>query len=115
MSQVSAAEILRELVAIPTPSSVSNLPLLRWVAAFLDPRGWQVELLPYVDDSGIEKANLIARPIASLASERIDLAFVCHTDTVPYAADWSGALLLEERNAQLHGCGSCDVKGALAC
>jgi acetylornithine deacetylase len=115
MSQVSAAEILRELVAIPTPSSVSNLPLLRWVAAFLEPRGWQVELLPYADDSGVEKANLIARPIASLASERIDLAFVCHTDTVPYAADWSSALLLEERNAQVHACGACDAKGALAC
>jgi acetylornithine deacetylase len=115
MSQINAAEILRELVAIPTPSSVSNLPLLRWVTSFLEPRGWQVELLPYADDSGVEKANLIARPIASDTPKRIDLAFVCHTDTVPYAADWSSALILEECNAQLHGCGSCDVKGALAC
>lgn len=112
MSQlVSAAEILRELVAIPTPSAVSNLPLLRWVEAFLEPRGWRVLLLPYRDQQGVEKANLVARP----DEERIDLAFVCHTDTVPYDANWPGALALQERDGQLHGCGSCDVKGSLAC
>jgi acetylornithine deacetylase len=114
-SALRAAEILRELVAIPTPSSVSNLPLLRWVAAFLEPRGWRVEFLPYEDESGVAKANLIAWSGASDRGSKFDLAFVCHTDTVPYAADWADALVLEERNAQLHGCGSCDVKGALAC
>jgi acetylornithine deacetylase len=40
---------------------------------------------------------------------------VCHTDTVPFAASWSTALQLEERFGNLHGCGACDVKGALAC
>jgi len=72
-------------------------------------------LLPYVDESGVEKANLIARPTSSLPNSRIDLAFVCHTDTVPFATEWSHALELEEREGHLHGCGSCDVKGALAC
>lgn len=117
---VSAAEILRELVAIPTPSTISNLPLLHWVAAFVERRGWQTELLPYDDERGVAKANLIAWPGARLAGSgergfHLDLAFVCHTDTVPYAADWAGALSLDEREGQLHGCGSCDVKGALAC
>jgi len=113
-SVLSAAEILRELVAIPTPSAVSNLPVLRWVEAFLEHRGWRAEILPYLDDNGVEKANLIAR--ANNRSEsKIDLAFICHTDTVPYSADWPAALSLEKRNADLHGCGSCDVKGALAC
>ena len=107
--------MLHELVAIPTPSSVSNLPLLRWVASFLEARGWRVELFPYEDESKVAKANLIAWPGASVLGEQIDLAFVCHTDTVPYAADWPGALVLDEREGQLHGCGSCDVKGALAC
>jgi acetylornithine deacetylase len=110
-----AAEILHELVAIPSPSFVSNLPLLRWVAALLEKRGWCVELLPYEDESQVAKANLIAWPGAANRSSDLDLAFVCHTDTVPYATDWPGALMLDEKDGQLHGCGSCDVKGALAC
>jgi acetylornithine deacetylase len=114
-AEMSAAGILRQLVAIPTPSAISNLPLLHWVAAFLEPRGWLVELLPYVDDAGVEKSNLIARPVVSSSDGQIDLAFVCHTDTVPFAANWACALALDERDGHLHGCGSCDVKGALAC
>jgi acetylornithine deacetylase len=114
-SALSAAEILRELVAIPTPSSVSNLPLLYWVATFLERREWRTEFLPYEDESGVAKANLIAWPDALDRNSKLDLAFVCHTDTVPYAADWPGALALDEREGRLHGCGSCDVKGALAC
>jgi acetylornithine deacetylase len=117
---LTAAEILGDLVAIPTPSPVSNLPLLHWVRQFMEQRGWRVDLLPYEDESQVAKANLIAWPglvRSGLAdhNEHIDLAFVCHTDTVPYAANWAGALNLEEREGQLHGCGSCDVKGALAC
>ena len=115
MAAHSAETILRELVAIPTPSSVSNLPLLQWIQKFLEPRGWRVELLPYRDDSGVEKANLIARPDVPKRGDRVAMAFVCHTDTVPFASDWAGALTLEERDGCLHGCGSCDVKGALAC
>ena len=112
---VFAADVLRELVAIPTPSAFSNVPLLRWVAAFLESRGWQAELFSWTDEVGIEKANLIAWPFASEMPNHIDLAFICHTDTVPFAADWGGALALELREGLLHGCGSCDVKGALAC
>jgi acetylornithine deacetylase len=112
---VPAVEILRELVAIPTPSAVSNLPLLRWVAAFLDRRGWRVVLLQYLDQRGVEKANLVARPGAVADEDKIDLAFVCHTDTVRYDTNWAGALALQEREGLLHGCGSCDVKGSLAC
>ena len=112
---MTASEILRKLVAIPTPSSVSNMPLLNWVAGFLDPLGWRAEFHPYEDDAGVAKANLIAWRGAAERPEFADLAFVCHTDTVPYAANWAGALALEQRGDALHGCGSCDVKGALAC
>ena len=109
------AEILRELVSIPTPSAVSNLPLLHWVRDLLEPLGWRVKLYPNSDEAGVAKANLIARPGAVDDGSPIELAFVCHSDTVPYAPDWAGALSLEERNGRLHGCGACDVKGALAC
>jgi acetylornithine deacetylase len=115
---MNAAEILRELVAIASPSSVSNVSLLRWVQEYLQPRGWHLEWMEWVDENGVMKANLLAfaGPHADAALlAPIDLAFVCHTDTVPYAATWQKALTLEESAGQLHGCGSCDVKGALAC
>jgi acetylornithine deacetylase len=74
-----------------------------------------VELLFWADEAGVEKANLLARPGASFSKDQVELAFVCHTDTVPFAPNWPGALTLEARHDRLHGCGSCDVKGALAC
>ena len=115
----NVAEILRELVAIPSPSAISNLPVLQWVAAYLEPLGWRIERLNWTDEAGIEKANLIAWPgnatSDALTDAPIDLAFVCHTDTVPYAANWSDALKLREVDCNLHGCGACDVKGPLAC
>ena len=112
---MNAAEILRELIAIPTPSAVSNLPLIEWVAQFVQERGWRVEIFPYTDDHGVPKANLIARPASASTQSAIDLTFVCHTDTVPFAAAWTSALSLRAEGRSLHGCGSCDVKGSLAC
>ncbi len=113
---LTAAEILRELVAIPTPSALSNLPLIEWVCRFVEAKGWGAEIFPYTDENGIAKANMIARPAAGASGEVIDLAFVCHTDTVPFRDTWSGALELQADAAQhLHGCGACDVKGSLAC
>jgi len=115
---VTVQEILRELVAIPSPSSVSNLPMLEWVTRFLQPKGWRVELLPYTDEKGVAKGNLLAFPPGSQGLEAgIDLAFVCHTDTVPFSSSWSKATELKPSadGKLLHGSGSCDVKGALAC
>jgi acetylornithine deacetylase/succinyl-diaminopimelate desuccinylase-like protein len=83
---VTAAEILRVLVAIPTPSIMSNVPLLEWVREFMEAHQWRVELLPYADENGVAKANLIARPKRAGVEAPIGLAFVCHTDTVPFAA-----------------------------
>ena len=111
---MTAAEILRVLVAIPTPSLSSNVPLLHWVREFVEARGWQVQLLPYTDERSVAKANMVARPKGIPPHDPIELAFVCHTDTVPFADSWSDALELHERDAFLHGCGACDVKGALA-
>lgn len=114
-ASISAAEILRELVAIPSPSSLSNVRLLEWVRAFLEPRGWRIQWMTYVDPADVDKANLLARPAATDMDSPIGLAFICHVDTVPYAEHWADALSLHEVDGHLHGCGSCDVKGALAC
>jgi acetylornithine deacetylase len=113
-------EILRTLVGIPSVSAMSNRPLIEAAAAFLRQHGWVCHELPYTDPAGVEKVNLIAVPESQrfrsqrLAGGAVDLAFICHTDTVPFSAAWSGATVLEERADFLHGCGACDVKGSLA-
>ena len=115
---MTAQEILRVLVGIPTPYALSNLLYLDWVKRFLEGKGWRVELFPYTDEREISKANLIARPPGAEAGyEKIGLAFVCHSDTVPIANGWTNALELTASGGgtYLHGCGACDVKGALAC
>ena len=114
---MKAAEYLRKLVAIPTPSARSNLPFIDWVAHQMRSRNWQVDLFPYTSESGASKANLIARPAGGSLQDAIDLAFVCHTDTVPYATGWTAALDIQPSadGIFLHGCGACDAKGSLAC
>jgi acetylornithine deacetylase len=115
---MTAQEILRVLVGIPTPYSVSNLLLIDWVKRFLEGKGWRVELFPYTDEREVDKANLIARPPGAPTDESpIDLAFVCHTDTSLLALGWTSALELTASGGGtfLHGCGAADAKGALAC
>ena len=70
----------------------------------------------YTDAAGVPKFNLIAAPGGTRVEDPgTDLAFVCHTDTVPYAADWLRALDPFVADGLLYGCGACDVKGFLAC
>jgi acetylornithine deacetylase len=109
-----AVEILRDLVALPSISSMSNRPVIEAAEHILKRSGWTTQQFPYLDANGIEKINLIAQPAGQSGLE-LDLAFVCHTDTVPFDAQaWPEATSLIERGGMLHGCGSCDVKGSLA-
>jgi acetylornithine deacetylase len=111
---ISAVEILRELVAIPSISAISNRPVIDAAVRILETSGWTAREFPYRDPNGIEKVNVIASPAQQNAAE-VDLAFVCHTDTVPFVPEvWPGATTLEQHNGFLHGCGACDVKGSLA-
>jgi len=110
-----AVEILRELVGIPSVSSISNLPVIEAATWILEASGWTMRRFSYRDANGVEKVNVIARPSQQSASMHVDLAFVCHTDTVPFVPEaWPNATHLEERNGFLHGCGACDVKGSIA-
>ena len=112
----TATEILQKLVAVPSVSALSNLPLLDVITAHIERHGWEIRRFPFVAEDGVEKANLLAVPRQFVSSlPTLDLLFVCHTDTVPYRRDWPAATRLEERDGFLHGCGACDVKGSLAC
>jgi len=107
---------LCQLIRIPSPSAVSNRRLVDYAAGSLQALGWSTRELPYQDAGGIEKLNLIAAPPSQNIEVRdVDLVFMCHTDTVPFASDWEDALKPVFDVGLLHGCGACDVKGFLAC
>jgi acetylornithine deacetylase len=109
-------EHLSNLLRIPSVSSLPNRPVIEYSASVLTSFGWTVREFIYGDDAGVEKVNLIAAPPGQLVADReVDLAFLCHTDTVPYAKEWSQALQPALRGEMLHGCGASDVKGFLAC
>ena len=109
-------EHLMNLIRIPSTSCLSNKAMVDYANAVLREAGWNCAPLRYEDENGTEKLNLIAAPPGQDTEQpHVELAFLCHTDTVPPAADWRGALQPFEKDGILYGCGSCDVKGFLAC
>jgi acetylornithine deacetylase len=113
---IDPVELLRELVSISSVSRQSNRGVISFAQSVLARAGWSFEEYPYVDAWGVEKVNLVAWPDAVGARQNaFHLALVCHTDTVPYAPEWTQATTLLEERSNLHGCGACDVKGFLAC
>ena len=111
----AVVEHLSNLIRIPTPSSVSNRPVVEYAVGVLRQKAWTWREMVYRDSSGVEKVNLVAWPPGQDREESAELAFMCHTDTVPYAADWTGALEPVVADGLVRGCGACDVKGFLAC
>ena len=106
----TVVQILHDLVAIPSVSSVSNVPVVNYAVKLLDD-AWTIRRYPYTDPAGTAKLNVVAgtgKPPAALA-------LVCHTDTVPFDPDWPEAVKPVIRKGKLYGRGSCDVKGFLAC
>jgi acetylornithine deacetylase len=101
-------QLLLDLVAIPSVSSMSNRAVIDYVVSHLDTGLWRIDLDAYGD-----KTNLVAttrRP-----SGPAELALVCHSDTVPYDPEWREAVQPAIRDGRLFGRGSCDVKSFLAC
>ena len=107
---------LSNLIRIPSPSFLSNLPIIDYAAAALEKAQWHSREIIYRDAAGVEKVNLIAAPLHQRLDDiTAELALMCHTDTVPYSSDWPEALEPHVAADLLHGCGACDVKGFLAC
>ena len=104
-------EILADLVRIDSVSSRSNVEIVEYLEKRCIGLGLITKRLPYSDELGIEKVNLVA--LTSDVTE-VELALVGHTDTVPYDPNWSEATKLTERDGKLFGRGSCDTKGFIA-
>jgi acetylornithine deacetylase len=112
----AVVEHLSNLIRIPSPSFLSNRPIIDYAVQVLHKAQWCSREMIYQDVAGVEKVNLIAAPPGqNLDDPIVELALMCHTDTVPYSIDWLQALEPIVTDGMLHGCGACDVKGFLAC
>jgi acetylornithine deacetylase len=102
------AELTRDLVALDSRSSVSNLP----VADRIEPelRGFEIERIDYQDTAGVAKRVLVAH-----RGGPGGIAFSGHMDTVPETGwqddPWSARI---DADGILHGLGSTDMKGPVA-
>ncbi len=110
----TCAEILSDLVSIPSVSMMSNRPVIESVQQYFQPPQWRSTTHAYRDGAATEKLNLVSIT-ASADEPRAELTLVCHTDTVPFPSEWSEAVRPAIRDGKLYGRGSCDVKGFLAC
>ena len=110
MTSLGTVEILERLVAFPTVSRDSNLPLIDWIRNYLADHGVPSQLVH--DDSG-RKANLFA----SIGPQSEGgIVFSGHTDVVPTDEQhWtSDPFKLAARDSRLYARGACDMKGFIA-
>jgi acetylornithine deacetylase len=110
MAVLGTLEILERLIACPTVSRDSNLPLIDWVRNFLADHGVHSHLIP---DSTGRKSNLFA---SIGPPEEGGLVLSGHTDVVPVDGQaWtSDPFTLTARGPRLHARGACDMKGFIA-
>lgn len=103
-------EILARLVAFPTVSRDTNLPLIDWVEEYLD--GWGVVAHRKWNEDRT-KAGLYAQVGPDVEGGVI---LSGHSDVVPVdGQDWtSDPWTVVEREGRLYGRGTCDMKGFVA-
>lgn len=106
----TAKEMLEKLVAFPSVSSESNLPIIDFIESYLADHG--VQSTRVYDETGL-KSNLYAQ-----IGPNVDGGVVLsgHTDVVPTVGQvWdTDPFVLTEIDGKLFGRGSCDMKGFLA-
>lgn len=102
--------ILGRLIAFATVSRDSNLDLIDWCEAYLHDCGARTERVYNAERS---KANLYA---TLGPNDKPGIMLSGHTDVVPIdGQDWSvPPFQLSERDGNLYGRGTCDMKGFVA-
>jgi acetylornithine deacetylase len=111
---MTVEETLKDLVAIDSASARSNAEITSYLAKRCEAAALTVKRLPYVDDAGVVKINLIAVVQTSVSDPKTELALVGHTDTVPFHPAWIEALRLTEKDGKLLGRGACDTKAFIS-
>ncbi|MCX6049746.1 MAG: M20/M25/M40 family metallo-hydrolase [Chloroflexi bacterium] len=102
-------QLTKDLVAIPSPSNISNAAVSDFLEAQLKQGGFEIERLSYTEPTGEAKVSLVAK----LGQGTGGLGFFSHSDTVPGDQGWSPFDPVEQ-DGRLLGRGSCDMKGPLA-
>src|SRR5512137_1804748 len=104
-------DTLRQLVAIDSTSSRSNLPVLDWLEPRVRRLGFETRRMAWQDAAGVDKGNLVAR---LGPDEPGGLALVGHTDCVPFDPEWGEALSGTVRYGKLYGRGAADTNRSIA-
>ena len=111
---MNASEYLRQLIACPSVSAVSNEDVSDIAENALGELGFETERLTYSDANGVAKFCVCARR----GSAGQGLAYFCHTDVVPadsWSHEHSGPWDAYQTSDRIYGRGACDMKGSLAC
>jgi acetylornithine deacetylase len=75
---------LSNLIRIPSPSFLSNRPIIDYAAAALDEAQWHSREIVYRDAAGVEKVNLIAAPLRQNVDDTpIQLALIATPTLFP--------------------------------
>lgn len=107
MKRLSAFEIMQKLVAFPTVSRDTNIPLIDWVAGYLESHG--IESYRYVDPE--QPKHALFAHVGPWVEGAIVLSG--HTDVVPVDGQpWdTDPFEVTEKNGKYYGRGTCDMKG----
>src|SRR5260370_24120729 len=104
---------LTDLVGIDSTSARSNAGMIDYLDSRLSSMGFTSQRLAYVDETGVEKINLVGVAGGARYPPPV-LALVAHTHCVPVDPDWKEALKLTEKNDRFYGRGACDTKAFLS-
>ena len=113
---MNEVELLTKLVGFDTTSHKSNRACIDFIRDYLDGHGVKSEILTTADGM---KACLWATIVGSdkSISDRPGIVLAGHSDVVPVdGQNWtSDPFTLTERDGNLYGRGSCDMKAFIAC
>jgi len=106
-SRLSPFEIMEKLISFPTVSRDTNIPLIDWVAEYLDSHG--IESHRYVDPE--QPKHALFAHVGPWEEGAIVLSG--HTDVVPVDGQpWdSDPFAVIEKDGKYYGRGTCDMKG----
>ena len=107
---LSARDLLNRLIAFPTVSADTNLPLIEFVEQYLAAHGIDSTRCPH---PSAPKAGLVAQVGPSVAG---GVVLSGHTDVVPIIGQaWdTDPWTVTEKDGKLFGRGTCDMKGFVA-
>jgi acetylornithine deacetylase len=106
-ARLSPFELMEKLISFPTVSRETNIPLIDWVAGYLDSHG--IESHRYVDPE--QPKHALFAHVGPWKEGAIVLSG--HTDVVPVDGQpWdTDPFCVVEKNGKYYGRGTCDMKG----